>query len=648
MRGTTLFLIAIVLAGGCGQPRPGHPDRPKEDGALRSSPNPGFPAVVSRRIVPSLAAIDPSWNFYVGDLSPDGRNLIIPMVDSLVLLDLASRTQHRVPHDLKQGSPAKVVSFPVFSPDAKRVAVLVREPGRAGQEVRVVNVDGTETRTLFRTRPEVTTYLNLADWSLDGSQLVVTMQQVDGSNQLALMSVRDGAIRVLKSFDWRGPQNPKLSADGKYIGYAVRLGENTADMGVFVIATDGAVETRITNDGGRMLLLGWSASSDAILYATENAVGASVWRVPVREGRRTGATQLVRADIAGFSLDPGLTRVIGDALYHEVWVGGARQQVFEMSVDFDNGTTLSAPSLLSEPSRREPVGQPVWSPDGTRLTYVSGVGPGGGGGQFLIIRTIASGEEREIKPGLEDISLPRWSPDGSSLILRGRRIRRAAEVGRDYRYDLKSGALQLLPHNEVYSADGLTQLAYEGIGAGASPNRTRTLIVRDVKAGIERTRLQVDSLTGAVSASPKGDRIAFIYSSGPPSSTRGSVRPFSLRILPIAESGEVRILLEDTPERRIHNPGALPVWTPDGRHLLVITMSADMRSTITAVPVAGGEARQLLTGEVRLSAGGSLSVHPDGRRIAFTGSIPDPNERAELWVMENLTPPPSRPSARKQ
>ena len=58
----------------------------------------------------------------------------------------------------------------------------------------------------------------------------------------------------------------------------------------------------------------------------------------------------------------------------------------------------------------------------------------------------------------------------------------------------------------------------------------------------------------------------------------------------------------------------------------------DKPDELWRIPVAGGEPRKLNLG-VKVS---HLSLHPDGRRIAFTG--PDPKGGQEVWVMENFLP----------
>jgi len=59
--------------------------------------------------------------------------------------------------------------------------------------------------------------------------------------------------------------------------------------------------------------------------------------------------------------------------------------------------------------------------------------------------------------------------------------------------------------------------------------------------------------------------------------------------------------------------------------------SADSKAGLWLISVRGGEPRKL-----ELTAEGlrDVSIHPDGRHIAFTAT----QGRSEVWVMENFLP----------
>ena len=74
-------------------------------------------------------------------------------------------------------------------------------------------------------------------------------------------------------------------------------------------------------------------------------------------------------------------------------------------------------------------------------------------------------------------------------------------------------------------------------------------------------------------------------------------------------------------------------WTPDGLSLLFAQRArpAGSKADLWLILVRGGQPRKL-----DLTAEGlrEVSIHPDGRHIAFTAV----QERSEIWVMENFLP----------
>jgi dipeptidyl aminopeptidase/acylaminoacyl peptidase len=77
-------------------------------------------------------------------------------------------------------------------------------------------------------------------------------------------------------------------------------------------------------------------------------------------------------------------------------------------------------------------------------------------------------------------------------------------------------------------------------------------------------------------------------------------------------------------------------WAPDSRQLLFIRPAGGLGevtgSELWGVPVQGGEQRSL--GFSVPQDVGSLSIHPDGKQLAFQVMEP----AREVWVLENFLP----------
>ncbi len=103
-------------------------------------------------------------------------------------------------------------------------------------------------------------------------------------------------------------------------------------------------------------------------------------------------------------------------------------------------------------------------------------------------------------------------------------------------------------------------------------------------------------------------------------------------IMPAA-GGEPREFhrLQDTEKFAQDAVGSGLAWTADGQYVLFGIHrpgQPEPPEELWRVPVEGREPQKLLEMD-RLS---DISVHPDGRRIAFTGG----STQMEVWAMENF------------
>jgi len=262
-----------------------------------------------------------------------------------------------------------------------------------------------------------------------------------------------------------------------------------------------------------------------------------------------------------------------------------------------------------------------WSPDGRHLAYISFERQGvGSRGRPLVIRALSSGEERRIQTGLYPALNLRWSADGRSFFVVG-------ELTTDghrgiYRFDAQTG--ERGPRIPVWpgwisafyepSSDGNTLFHYQ-----ADPQGVSEIAAHDLKTGAKKTIYRTGSReVVTLSASPDGRWIAFL-----------NVGPKKvLRVIP-ATGGEAREVWRF--EQPDWNPAPLD-WSPDARHLYVFRLtSRGSLCSLWRVSVEGGQAEDL---GVAIREPRGLSVHPDGRQIAFSAG----QRHREVWLMENFLP----------
>jgi Tol biopolymer transport system component len=165
------------------------------------------------------------------------------------------------------------------------------------------------------------------------------------------------------------------------------------------------------------------------------------------------------------------------------------------------------------------------------------------------------------------------------------------------------------------------------------------IILRDLETGIEEVIYHApgeETLNFGISLSPDGDWLALINFNvfGVYSITRGGKR--ALKIMPAAggETRELYVFVDNWNNRPI------PIaWTADGKYILFLREKPekdDPKWELCRISADGGEPEKLGLEMTRFEFNiNSLSVHPDGRHIAFSTSTTRPGE---IWVMENLLP----------
>ena len=142
-------------------------------------------------------------------------------------------------HDLTTGTDRPVTiadgcgGAPAISRDGTLVA-YERYCGAYGNELRVVNVQGSgmpASRLLYES-PDVP-QITPMDVSPDKTSIVVMLGRKDRTRQIALVATDSGALRVLKSVDWRGPSRIFFSPDGRDLAYDLPANDTDHQRDVF-------------------------------------------------------------------------------------------------------------------------------------------------------------------------------------------------------------------------------------------------------------------------------------------------------------------------------------------------------------------------------------------------------------------------------
>jgi Tol biopolymer transport system component len=556
-----------------------------------------------------------------GTISPDGRVLTYTdwaRTNNLMLRDLQSDTSQSLTNNTMWGELG-YSNYSVISRDGQQVVFNWQPRDTGRQELRLMSLQRpglSASSRLFENQGK--DFVRPFDWSPDGKRIAVLVEREDQASQIGFVDVPGGALRVLKSIEWRGTDRIVFSPDGRYIAYALASSEFPGQEHVFVMAIDGTRETAVDVDPSRNQVMGWSPDG-TLLFASDRSGSTALWALLIEDGKPRARPRLVKADI-GTSMSLGLTRA--GALY--VWKRASMPNVVVARIDLqsDKPLDMSGPVFHRFVESR---GRPQWSSDGKQLLYVSCASSGAGPCK-LFVRSMDSGNVREILHTLRYVGFPRFSPDGRSIVTDGTDAKGRRGV---HLIDLQTGRTAEIMRFEVGSIRRVLGWSADGSGVLLqvdSPSQV-TVVRRDVQSGNEteilRTALVVETPIGI---SPDGRFAGFL--------AKESGVNRSLVALPIG-GGAPKELFRVGSGSEINWQWQ---WLPDGRGVIVIagsTASDSARAEIWVVPMEG-QPRRLNIDMSSWEEGGHLRLSPDGRHAAFVSAAGKPG--SEVWALENFLP----------
>ncbi len=563
-----------------------------------------------------------------GTPSPDGCYVtyINWTTGNLAVRDLKTGENRDITDEGTWKGQSQYSDVSIWSPDSRQVAYSWLKGDDS--ELRIVGLDGSKPRVLAGIDPKGGHAPCPRAWSQDGKYILAIVEKKDESpdgheDHIVLVSVADGSSHVLKSLGQRHTRNMSLSPDGRYVVFELGVDHSSGKRDIHLLATDGSGEAPLVEHPADDWAPFWAPDGKRIVFASDRSGSKVLWMLDVDDGKPKGTP--TKAKEMGSHFTPmGFT---GDGSFY-YGAGTPANDVYVATLDFESGKVLAPPikvSLRYEGSNFAPS----WSPDGKRLAYASRRSTG----NVLVIRSVETGEERDLSPKTTvDVArkyyklAPQWSPDGGSILVTGKDRKDSDGL---YLVDAETGNVTPIVRDEsrkaggdhthrfwpIFSNDGKQIYFIDG----------PSLMVHNLETHGERELYRANTGFHRLALSPDGRQLAFL-------DCPRELRTTTVKTISTSGGEPSELYTLKKGEKRFGCVGLS--WTHDGAHVIFARTedAPDKGSELWSIPATGGEPRKLNLGvKVR-----HLSLHPDGRRIAFTG--PDPKGGTEVWVMENFLP----------
>jgi Tol biopolymer transport system component len=589
------------------------------------------PAGLSLRQVWSDPLVD-----VLGSVSPDGHYL--SFVDwttgDLAIRELDTGKNRRLTNKGSWAQSPEFALFSKWSPDSRQV--VYQWFGKDEKFVLfTIDIDEKVPHLLYRVREMQ--YVQPFDWSPDGKFVLAGIygtsaptppNSVEQSISIDLISVADGSLKVIKTFSGqpRRAWGFAFSPDGRYIAYGAGMVGDANEQGdIFLLPIDGGPEIPLIDHPAVDSVIDWTPDGEGLVFSSNRTGTQDVWFIRVRDGKPLGSPELVKSSV-GSIMPMGITSK--GALFYGLQGGGS--DVYEVGIEPQTGK-------ISDPAKKAVLlyeghnADPDYSFDGRFLAYVSTANvPLVGSQQLLRIVSLETGRIQELKLDLNGFGYPEWTPDGRAISVEG--------TGRDarrgvYEIDLQTNVVTPIvliengmdTYSHRWSKDG--KILFYSIGDRAG--KTGSMFVHSLETGQDERIPGSPSDAQFFDISPDGKWLALVNR---PTAV-GSKRTFRLKIMPAA-GGEVREIYSFEQEG---SPTITPAWSADGRFIYFArhpARSSEALMDLYRISAAGGEPQKLDLAMARLR---HLSVHPDGRRIAFSSMGENP-PNSQVWVMENFLP----------
>ncbi|HYB96905.1 MAG TPA: tetratricopeptide repeat protein [Vicinamibacterales bacterium] len=577
-----------------------------------------------------------------GTASADGRFLSYTnwLTGDLAIRDVAAGSARMLTNTGGWEASGDFAELSVLSPDASEVAYawFIDKGGdpAAGcacrYELRVMpttGARGVKPRVLIGGTSR--SWVAPAAWMPDGRGLIFVRSAAPGTNEVALLTFGNSAVRVLKTVGAQPPRRIAVSPDGQFVAIDIEASADSPSRDITLVSVSDERETIVVQHPAHDYSPMFTSDGAHLLFLSNRTGTESLWRLPIASGRAAGNPSLVAA-VAGNGNALLLGTGAGGAAYY--WSGGPSTNIYAADLD-DHASARGLPRLAIERFTNA-NSVPAFSPDGRFLAYQSrrGATHAGSSGGVIAIHSLETNQDRDV-PALANAESVSWFPDSRSLLVAVRPQRQSRFDY--YRVDAVTGQQHLLTSTQAPGLPGRRpQVSPDGLAVyfldRILKDPLQSVVARfEVNTGMTT---QVATVTGnhaftSFAISPDGGQIATIRYDG-------SARRLVVDVLPIAGGAAREIFSENATGPTAYSGLA---WSRDQRHVLFVRENALGRTgglpggSIWKIPLSGGPAQPTgiaMPGMVR-----HLAMNPGGTRVAFAVAGGDD---PAVWSIENFLP----------
>jgi Tol biopolymer transport system component len=549
----------------------------------------------------------------LGSVSPDGRFLAYVHwgEGDLAIHDLVTGEDRILTHtaDAARGFAME----PTFSRSGKQIVYSWWKPYHT-YDLLLIEVDHPSPRLLYRREGE---HVGPAAWLSDNELIFSRYNYQTKIAQVCSLSVSDGTIHELKTFDIRKWPRLSCSPDEKSIAYDFANETDSGKFDINLLTMQGGNEISLVKHPANDRTLGWVPGRKEFLFISDRSGTWDLWAIPVDDGKPSGQEKRIYTDI-GDVQPVGFTQN-GDCFF------GFNRRNFNAYVAPFNAET----GALEENSGKPLLGSNLggqWSPDGQFLTYVK-LNDKAESPLQLTIRDLKTGEERRLADNLNMAMSSCWSPDGNSILVVGFEKSIRTKSAGIYRVDVRTGqATQILnlsdykdkinpPDDDAFPLSDV-QWSLDGKSVFFLFFTDR-LVKRDLASGEDKILYKHSRFERNVLArSPDGRSLLFAVRSPEDKKSHLYTMP--------AEGGNIRELCTAQEAASLE----MGMWSPDGKYVYFTEMK-DEGTSLWRIPAAGGIPQKTWQSKDRAEIFG---FHPDGKQIALAIY----ERELEIRVIKNL------------